>query len=129
MCHNLRFTGSHHELWYGEAKPCGMCGKHEDWRHILTCKSLDDELIIAYSWSKLKKQMKKWSLSSDTWTAMESGVRHYTKNPLKYDPENMPPGPLPPFGTTCYTQRNILEVAFRAQSQIGWENFLKGRLS
>jgi hypothetical protein len=62
ICHNLWFTGAHHELWYGEDKPCCMCGQHEDCRHILTCKSLDAELIRAYSWSKLKKQMDKWSL-------------------------------------------------------------------
>jgi transposase len=66
MCHNLRFTGARHELWYGEAKPCCMCGQHEDWRHVLTCKSLDAEQIIADSWSKLNKQMDKWSLPSDT---------------------------------------------------------------
>jgi hypothetical protein len=42
ICNNLRFTGAHHELWYGEAKPCCMCGQHEDWRHVLMCKSLDD---------------------------------------------------------------------------------------
>jgi hypothetical protein len=52
-------------------------------------------------------------------------VRHYTMNPLNHDPENMPPEPSSPFGT----QRNRLKVAFSAQSQIGWENLLKGRLS
>jgi hypothetical protein len=106
-----------------------MCGHHEDWRHILTCKSLDAEMIRADSWSKLKKQLDKRSLSLDMWIATESGVRHYTMNPLKRDPENMPPEPSSPFGTTCYTPRNRLKVAFRAQSQIGWEKFLKGRLS
>jgi hypothetical protein len=106
-----------------------MCGQHEDWRHVLTCKSLDAEMIRGYSWSKLKKQMDKWSLSSDMWIAMESGARHCTMNPLKHDSENMPPEPSSPFGTTFYTPRNRLKVAFRVQSQIGWENFLKGRLS
>jgi hypothetical protein len=113
---------------YGMAKRC-MCEQHEDWRHILTCKSLDAEMIRADSWSKLKKQMDKWSFSSDMWLAMESDVRHYTMNPLKRDPENMPPQPSSPFGTTFDTPRNRLKVAFHAQSQIGWENFLKGRLS
>jgi hypothetical protein len=78
---------------------------------------------------QVKKQMEKWSLSSDMWIAMESGVWHYTMNPLKRNPENMPPEPPSPFGTTFYTPRNRLKVAFRAQSQIAWENFLKGRLS
>jgi hypothetical protein len=129
MCNNLRFTGVYHEPWYGEAKPCCMCGHHEDWRHVITCKSLDAELIITDSWIKLKNQMDKWSLPSDMWIAMENGVRHYTTNPLKRDPENMPTEPSSPFRTTFYTPRNRLKVAFRAQSQIGWDNFLKGRLS
>jgi hypothetical protein len=73
-------------------------------------------MIRAESWSKLKKQMDKWSLSSDMWIATESAVRHYTMNPLKRHPENMPPGPPSPFGTTFYTTRNRLKVAFHAQS-------------
>jgi hypothetical protein len=52
-----------------------------------------------------------------------------TINPLKRDPENMPSEPPSPFGTIFYNPRNILKATFRAQSQIGWENFLKGRLS
>jgi hypothetical protein len=129
MCHNLRFTGARHELWYGEAKPCCMCGQHEDWINVLTCKSMYAEMIRAESWSKLKKQMHKCSLSSDMWIAMESDVRHYIMNPLKRDPEKMPPDPPSPFGTMFYTPINILKVAFLAQSQIGWEKILKGRLS
>jgi hypothetical protein len=116
MCHNIRLTGAHHELWYCEEKPCFMCGQHEYWKHILTCKSLDAEMIIADSWIKLKKKMDKWSLSSDMCIAMESGVRNYKMNPLKRDPENMPPEPSSLFGTTFYSPSNRFKVAFRAQS-------------
>jgi hypothetical protein len=73
--------------------------------------------------------MDKWSLSSDMWIAMENGVRHYTLNLLKHNIDNMPSEPPSPFGTTFHTPRNRLKVAFRAQSQILWDNFLKGRLS
>jgi hypothetical protein len=73
-------------------------------------------MIRAESWSKLKKKMDKLSLSSDMWMAMESGMWNYTMNPLKRDPENMPPEPPSPFGKMFYTPRNILKVAFRAQS-------------
>jgi hypothetical protein len=31
MCHNLRHTGARHEQWYGESKPCCMCGEHDEW--------------------------------------------------------------------------------------------------
>jgi hypothetical protein len=73
--------------------------------------------------------MDKWSLSADMWIAMENEIRHYTLNPLKRDPENMPADPPYPFGTKFHTPRNRLKVAFRAQSQIGWDHFFKGRLS
>jgi hypothetical protein len=129
MCHNLRHTGARHEQWYGEAKPCCMCGDNEDLRHVIICKSLDAELIRADSWSKLRKMMEKWGMSKDMWIAIDNGVRHYTVHPKKHDPDNMPPEPLSPFGPTFNSPRNRLKVAFRAQSQIGWYNFIKGRLS
>jgi hypothetical protein len=97
--------------------------------NVLMCKSLDAELIRADWWSKINNKMDKWSLSSYMWIDMESGVRHYTMNPLKRDPEKMPPEPPSPFGTMFYTPRNRLKVALHAQSQIVWENFLEGRLS
>jgi hypothetical protein len=129
MCHNLRHTGVHHEQWYDKAKHCCIYGDHEDWRHVLTCKSLDAELIRADSWNKLSKITEKWSLSSDMCITMENGVHHDTLNTLKCDADNIPWEPPSPFGTTFHTPRHRLKVAFRAQSQIGWDNFLKGILS
>jgi hypothetical protein len=106
-----------------------MCGDNEDWRHVLTCKLLDAELIRADSWNKLRKGMEKWGMSQDMWLTIENGVCHYTMNPKKREHDNMPTEPSPPFGPTFYTPRIRLKVAFRAQSQIGWDNFLKERLS
>jgi hypothetical protein len=62
-CHNLRYTGDRHAQWYGESKPCCMCGDNEYWRHVLTCKSLDVELIRADYCNKLRKGMEKWGMS------------------------------------------------------------------
>jgi hypothetical protein len=33
------------------------------------------------------------------------------------------------FGVTFTTSRNLLQQAFMTQSEIGWDNFLKGRIS
>jgi hypothetical protein len=118
MCHNSRHTGARHEQWYGKAKPCCMCGDNEDWRHVITCKSLDAELIRADYWSKLRKMIEKWGMSKDMRVAIENGVRHYTVNPKKRDPDNMPPEPPPSFGPNFNAPRNRLKVAFHAQSQI-----------
>jgi hypothetical protein len=68
-------------------------------------------------------------MSQDMGIAIENGVQHYTMNPKKSDPDNMPTAPPPSFGPTFYVPTNRLKVAFRAQSQIGWDNFLKGRPS
>jgi hypothetical protein len=129
ICHNLRYTGARHTQWYGEVKPCCMCGDNEDWRHVLTCKLLDAELIRADSWSKLRKGMDKWGMSQDMWLTIYNGVCNYTMNPKKREHDNMPTGPSPPLGPTLYAPRNSLKVAFRAQSRIGWDNFIEGRLS
>jgi hypothetical protein len=101
--------------------PCCMFVDNEDWRHIITCKSLDAELIRADSWSKPRQVMEKWGMSQDMCIAIDNGVRRYTYN--------MPTEPHPSFGPTFCAPRNRLNVAFRAQSQKGWDNFLKGRLS
>jgi hypothetical protein len=106
-----------------------MCGDaHEDWRYIITCKSLDASLHRTESWTKVKRAMKAWRILPDFWIAIEKGINHYSTHPLKRDKEDMPPEPQKPFGTTFYTPRNILQVAFRKQLHVGWDNFLKGRI-
>jgi hypothetical protein len=73
--------------------------------------------------------MEKWGMSQDMWLTIENGERHSTMNPKKRKHDNMPTEPSPPFGPTFYTPRNRQKVAFRAQSRVGWDKFLKGRLS
>jgi hypothetical protein len=118
-----------HKQYYGGQKPCCMCGDvHEDWRHINTFKSLDASLHRTESCTKVKKAIKAWRIPPDFFIATETGINHYAAHPLKRDKEDMPPEPHKPFATMFYTPRNILQVAFRKQSNVGWENFLKGRI-
>jgi hypothetical protein len=43
--HNLWHTGTRPQQYFGDAKPCCMCNcETEDWRHVLTCGSLDASL-------------------------------------------------------------------------------------
>jgi hypothetical protein len=60
------------------------------------------------------------------WIAIEKGINHCAAHPLKRDKEDMSPESQKPFSTMIYTPRNILQVAFRKQSHLCWENFLKG---
>jgi hypothetical protein len=128
-CHNLWHNGEKHKQHYGGQKPCCMCGDaHEDWRHIITCKSLDASLHRSESWNKVKKSTTSWRIPQDFCTAIEKGINHYATYPIKRDKENMPPEPHKPSGTKFYTPRNILQVAFRKQWHVGWEKFLKERI-
>jgi hypothetical protein len=105
MCHNLRYTVARHAQWYGEVKTCCMRGDNEDWRHVITCKSLDAELIRADSWSKLRKGIEKWGMSQVMWLTIDNGVCHYTMNPKKCEHDNMPTEPSPSFGPTFYAHQ------------------------
>jgi hypothetical protein len=76
----------------------------------------------------VKKSVTAWRIPPDFWTAIEKGINHNATHPLIRDKEYMPPEPHEPFGTTFYTPRNILQLAFQKQLPVGWENFLKGRI-
>jgi hypothetical protein len=72
LVHNLAFTGARHTQWYGGTKECCLCNsQYEDWRHVISCQSIDAELLRADSWSKLKKAMDKWKIPNDVWTAIQ----------------------------------------------------------
>jgi hypothetical protein len=65
-CHNLWHTGEKHKQYYGGQKPCCMGGDaQEDWRHIITCKSLDASLHRTEAWTKVKKSMTAWRIPPD----------------------------------------------------------------
>jgi hypothetical protein len=124
-CYNIWHTGVRHQYYYQEVRPCCMCRNPvEDWRHVLACPSLDAALNKAESRRLVKKSMQKWKLPNDFWITVKKGVLSYTENSKKAKDR---PSRTTPFLTTFNSQINILKVAFQAQSEIGWENFLKGR--
>jgi hypothetical protein len=107
-----------------------MCNfEIEDWRHVLTCGSLDASLHRAASWVKLRKSMERWYLPHDFWTTIDKGINHYTEQPHKRSENSKDNEPQTPFGVTFNTPMNLLQQAFGTQSHIGWDNFLKFRIS
>jgi hypothetical protein len=71
-----------------------------------------------------------WKLPPDFWTAAQKGMPFYIDNPnkRKLQEDNEPPtlqAPVP-FQPTLNNARNLLRQAYRAQSAVGWENFMKG---
>jgi hypothetical protein len=128
--HNIWYTWTSHQQYFGEAKPCCMCNcETEDWRHVLMCGSIDASLHRAASWGKLRKSMERWHLPHEFWTTMEKGVNQYTEHPHKSTIHSKENEPQKPFGVTFNTPRNLLQQECRTQSHIDWDNFLKGRIS
>jgi hypothetical protein len=108
-----------------------MCGEEKkDWRHVMTCRSLDASLNRADSWENLKKDMAIWQPPNDFWTAVQKYLILYIDHPLgwvKGDPQNHTPQPVSPFPHGFNQPHNLLKQAYHAQSNIGWDNFTKGR--
>jgi hypothetical protein len=110
-----------------------MCGEEkEEWIQVMTCRSLDASLHRADSREKVKKDMAIWKLPNDFWTAVQKGAQFYIDHPLrrvKEDPYTPTPQPVSPFPHGFNQPRNLLKQAYRAQSNIGWDNFIKGRIT
>jgi hypothetical protein len=104
-----------------------MCNcEIENWRHILTCGSLDVSLHREASWVKLRISMEWWHLPSHCWMKIEKGINHYTEQPHNRTVHSKDNKPQKPFGVTFNSPRKLLQQAFRTQSHIGWDDiFLK----
>jgi hypothetical protein len=73
--------------------------------------------------------MERWHLPQYFWTTIDKGVNHYTERPHTRTTQSKENEPKKPFRVTFNTPRNLLQQAFRTQSHIGWDNFLKGRIN
>jgi hypothetical protein len=128
--HNLLYTGTRHQQFFGDTKPCCMCNcEIEDWRHVLMCGSLDASLHRAASWVKLRKLMERSHLPPDFCTTIEKGINHYTEHSHKCTANSKDKEPQKLFGVTFNTSSNLLQQALKTQSHIVWDNFLKGLIS
>jgi hypothetical protein len=133
VCHSMCHTGVRHTFYYHDPRPCCICGeKNKDWRHVMTCRSLDASLHRADSWEKVKKDMEIWQRPNEFWTAVQKGLQFYINHPLRRVKEDSPkptPKPVSPFPHGFNQPRSLLRKAYRTQSNIGWENFTKGRIT
>jgi hypothetical protein len=128
--HNLWHTSTRHQQYFGDVKPCCLCNcETENWRHVLTCGSLHASLHREASWGKLRKSMERWHLPPDFWMTKEKGINHYIEHSHKRTSNSKDNEPQQLFGVRFNTSSNLLQQAFRAQSHIGWDNFLKVRIS
>jgi hypothetical protein len=95
----------------------------------MTCRSLVASFHRADSWEKVKKDMAIYQLPNELCTPVQKGLQLYIEHPLqqvKEDPRNPIPQPLSPCPHGFNQPRNLLKQAYRAQSNIGWDNFTKG---
>jgi hypothetical protein len=133
VCHNMWYTGMKHTIYHNEPRPCCMCGDDkEDWRHVITCRSLDASLHRADSWEKVKKDMAIWQLPPDFWTTVQKGLQLYIDHPqqrVQDDPQKPIQQPVSPCPPGFNQPHNRLKQAYHAQYNIGWGNFTKGRIT
>jgi hypothetical protein len=123
LCHNYWHTGSRRQTFYRGDHPCCLCREtKEDWRHIISCPSLDADYHQAASCQKVKKDMQMWRLPEDFWTAIEKGIQH-----LSQDTQESTSPPLP-FQISVNPIRNHLRAAFKEQHSIKWTKIYKVRL-
>jgi hypothetical protein len=110
-CHNSWHTRVKHQQLYHKIRPCCMYhDQTEDWRHVCTCSSIDAALHRADSWVQLRQTLQCWKLTNDFWKAVEKRMQSYVAAPKKAK------------------GRTILATPFSAQSKIGWDNLVKGRI-
>jgi hypothetical protein len=72
--------------------------------------------------------MEWWQLPPDFWTTIQKGINYYNEHPHKGTANSIDNEPHKPFGVKFTTARSLLQQAFRTQSHIGWDNFLKGQI-
>jgi hypothetical protein len=73
--------------------------------------------------------MDQWHLPQYFWTTIEKRVNHYREQPYKITTQTKENEPQKPFIVTVNTPRNLLQKSLKTQSHIGWDNFLKSRIS
>jgi hypothetical protein len=98
----------------------------------MPCRSLDASLHRADFWENAKKDMNIWQLPNYFWTALQKGSQFYIDHPLqqvKDDAQNPMPQPVSPFPHGFNQPSNLLKQSYRAQLNIGWDNFTKGRIT
>jgi hypothetical protein len=126
-CHNLWHTGVKHQQYYHEIRPFCMCrDQTEDWQQVLTCPLIDAALHRADSRVQLQKTLKCWKIPNDFWMAVEKGMQSYATVPKKAKDRTIPTTPV---SLTWNREINALKAAYHAQSKIGWENLVKGRIA
>jgi hypothetical protein len=118
-CFNMWHTGRNNLRYYGGNKSCYMCStEEEDWIHILTCQLIEACMNMGELWAKASKAMKNWKTSKQMDCNGEKFTRIHTQSKVRGDQHKIP--------RTYDNRRNQLNLAFREQDTIGWDNLLKG---
>jgi hypothetical protein len=124
LCRNYWHTGSRHQNFYGGDHQCCLCQEtKEDWRHILSCPSLDVDNHRDASWKKVRKDMQMWRLPANFWTVIEKGIHH-----LSQDIQESTRPPLP-FQISVNRIRNHIRAVLKERKSIKWMDIYKGHLS
>ena len=110
--------------WYkrgATGSNCDLCGETEVQHHYMKCSDQVFKQARKNGWLKLKKALKGWDINNEIYTAMWQGCQSFCDDPTITEAS------LPPM-TNGELQRDIT-CAWNAQSTIGWNHFMLGRIS
>lgn len=120
MNHDIQNTGRQKKLFsIGRHGPeaidlCPCCMLHEETTmHLYQCRSPAVRSLLKSRLDELEEKLRQRHMPSAMWTAIRLGVESYCNT-------EAPPAPRP---------SDALYRAVKAQHEIGWNNFLKGRVT
>ncbi len=122
LTHGLLNTNSQNSKFYGKSGLCPCCSiHHETITHMLTCPNTDAVTYRNSMWQMLLTKLKALDTHRSILDCFEYGLSNWTGNHTS-DMHAPTRGSVKPLDT-------LLTQAFNDQCDIGWEQFLRGRIS
>ena len=103
---------------------CPFCQKMETCYHIHICDDCRATDSRNKDWSKLQQSLNHYKLPNIFWTYIGNYLRQWTVGQRQNQPVRRYTNPTP----TCEFTRKM-STACKVQSDIGWNNFLQGRIA
>jgi len=100
---------------------CTECGEVDDQLHYIKCNSEYFEDARKYAWKKFRTVIKKYKRNETMIRIMWIGVKRWVYDELEED--------IPRGDEVNDEQFEALKLAYQHQGDIGWSNFIMGRIS
>jgi hypothetical protein len=125
--HNLWHTASRaHRISADNSAACHLCHHPmETSAHVLTCPATSATLFRLQAFTTFRESLAHLELPESFYTTCQHGIDYFTTS-LQTGAATKP---RPPTANSIHPMHWLLSQAYNDQSNIGWHNFLRGRLS